>query len=72
MNTLAIMIIFGLSVPILNLIGNTLRGESTDATKKAQKDYVNKHPISFIAGTLVGFIPAIIYWIYVITQVPIK
>ena len=69
MNTLAIMIIFSLSVPIISLIGNTLRGESSDAAKQAQKDYVNKHPISFMLGTLISFIPAIIYWIYVITQV---
>ena len=69
MNTLAIMIIFGLAVPIFNLIGSVLRGESSDAAKQVQKDYTNKHPIAFILGTLIGFIPAIVYWIYVITQV---
>ena len=68
MSTIAIMVLFGLLVPVFKFISNFLRGSLSEKVKEAQKEFTHEHPVMVIIGSLIGFIPAIAYWIYVFTQ----
>jgi hypothetical protein len=68
MSTVAIMVLFGLLVPIFNFVGNFLCGNLSEEVKQAKKEFIHEHPIMAIIGSLISFIPAIAYWAYVFAQ----
>lgn len=68
MSPVAMMVLFGLLVPLFSLIGNVFCGKQTDEVKAASDAYVKKHPFMSLFGVAIGITPAIIYWVYVISQ----
>ncbi len=65
MSTTAMMVLFGLVVPFVNIITGVLLGNKDEAVRKARDSYMNNHPVAIIIGTIIAYIPAIVYWIYV-------
>ena len=68
MSTIAIMVLFGLSVPIFNYISNAMRGMFTKEMTEMRQSFTKEHLALVSFGTIIGCIPAIAYWVYVISQ----
>lgn len=69
MNTISIMILFGLIVPIFHFLANTLTGRRSAEVKDILYIFANIHPVKTIFGSILALIPAVAYWVYVIIQI---
>lgn len=66
MSTIAMMVLFGLAVPVISFFSNVLMGNRSEEVENARAEYASGHPAAALVGVFIGFIPAIIYWVYVI------
>ena len=66
MSLLQIAIIFGIVLPIYNVIANALSGVQSESSKKATHEWVSKHLVASIIGVIMKLAIPIAYWVLVI------